>query len=218
PGVPDGCDRSIVGPQRNFDPLAPFETNDNPGWGASSTEWAGRGTVGNTFDYAAIHGEAWLRAGLSVSSVSRAAFERLPLRPSQYRTVDLIFGAQRSYPSRYKIFNKLITNQLKRLIEAKVSIIVSGSYIGRDPSVGESVRKLLGYAYDGPVADSVGRYYTPTFDRLRPLEGGQTIPLGDLPGGTVWNRRVFVFGFPIEILKTNTLQNLFKLTLALSCD
>ncbi|MDE5944851.1 MAG: N-acetylmuramoyl-L-alanine amidase [Rikenella sp.] len=216
PGVPDGVDRSIVGPQQNFDPLAPFESNDRPGWGASSTEWAGQGTAGNTFDYAAVHGQAWLRAGISVSSVSRTAFERMPLRPSQYRMVDLIFGAQRSYPSRYKIFNPLITNQLKRLIEAKIPVVVSGSYIGRDPSVGESVQKLLGYTYDGPVADSGRRYYTPTFDRLRPLDGGRVIPLGDLPDGTVWERRIFAFGFPIEILKINTLQNLFKLMLTLS--
>ncbi len=217
PGVPDGCDRSIVGPQQNFDPLAPFETNENPGWGASSTAWAGHGTVGNTFDYAAVHGEAWLRAGLSVSSASRAAFERMPVRPSQYRMVDLIFGAQRSYPNRYKIFSSLIIKQLNGLIEAKVPIVVSGSYLGSDPSAGSSVQNLLGYAGDGQIADSARLYYTPTFDRLRPLDGGRAIPLGDrLPGGTVWNQRIFVFGFPLEILRQSTLQNLLKLTLAFS--
>lgn len=219
PGVPYVRDYAVVGPQLDFDPLSPFEDNHRPGWGASSTEWAGRGTVGNTFDYAAIHGEALLKAGFSVSSISRTAFERMPIRPSQYRMIDLILGAQRSWPARYSIFSPLIVRQLERLIEANVPMVVSGSYIGSDPEVEDSVRKLLGYTCSeripNPQGMTAGSYHTPAFDRLRPLAGGSTIRMENWPAEGVRNGQTYVFGFPIEVLDSNALGDLFKRLLAL---
>ncbi|WP_298063281.1 N-acetylmuramoyl-L-alanine amidase [uncultured Rikenella sp.] len=219
PGVPYIRDRAVVGEQLDFDPLSPFQDNDRPGWGASSTARTPDGTAGNSFDYPAIHGEALLKAGYSFASVSRAAFEKMPIRPSQYRMIDLILGAQRSYPGRYSIFSPLIIKRLQDLTEAKVPVVVSGSYIGSDPGLSETVRNLLGYTCSeripNPQEMTGGSYYTPTFDRLRPLAGGSTIRMENWPAEGVRNGRTYIFGFPIEILDSNTLGDLFKRLLVL---
>lgn len=217
PGVPYIRDRAIVGKQQNFEPLSSFQDNDCPGWGASGTDSILNGTIGNSFDYPAIHGEALLKAGYSFTSVSRAAFERLPLRPSQYQMIDLILGAQRSYPKRYSIFSPLIIRQLQRITEAQVPVIVSGSYIGSDPGVSESVQKLLGYAFDRQAPNvslkAGGLYFTPTLDCLRPVAGGESILIEGLPLNGVRNGYIFSFGFPLEMLDQNALKDLFKLIL-----
>lgn len=215
PGVPYKRDRAIVGEQLNFERLSPFQDNDHPGWGASSTDLIPNGMIGNTFDYPAIHGEALLKTGYSFVSASRDAFERMPLRPSQYQMIDLIMGAQRNYPDRYSIFSPLITKQLQRISEAKIPVIISGSYIGSDPRVSESIQKLLGYTFARKVPNSAktaqDMYFTPTFDRLQPSDGGQTVSMEDLPTEGVRNGHIYAFGFPLEILDQKTLEDLFKL-------
>lgn len=217
PGVPYKRDRAIVGKQMNFERLSPFQDNDHPGWGASSTDLVPNGMIGNIFDYPAVHGEALLKAGYSFVSASRDAFERMPLRPSQYRMIDLIMGAQRSYPERYSIFSALIIKQLQRISEAKVPVVVSGSYIGSDPGVSESVQKLLGYTFLQKVPNSAktaqDMYFTPSFDRLQPSDGGQTVSMEGLPTEGVRNGHIYSFGFPLEMLEQKTLKDLFKLIL-----
>lgn len=219
PGVPYLRDRAIVGHQRNFEPLAPFEDNDRPGWGASSMELALKGTVGNSFDYPAVHGQALLKAGFSFSSVSRDAFGKMPLRPSQYRLIDVIMGAQRCYPERYSIYNAFIVKQIRNAVEAKVPVVISGSYIGSDPGVSPDVREMLGYTCNGIVPNvnspNDKLYFTPTFDRLCPLEGSKSVSVGGLPVAGVQHDKVFSFGFPLETLDRNTLQALFEHILSL---
>lgn len=215
PGVPYKRDRAIVGKQLNFERLSPFQDNDHPGWGASSTELITNGMIGNSFDYPAIHGEALLKTGYSFVSISRDAFERMPLRPSQYQMIDLIMGAQRSYPNRYLVYSPLIIKQLQRITEAKVPVIISGSYIGSDPSMSESVQRLLGYTFARKVPNSAkmaqDMYFTPTFDQLQPSDGGQIVSMEDLPTEGVGNGHIYSFGFPLEILDQKTLEDLFKL-------
>lgn len=215
PGVPYKRDRAIVGEQLNFERLSPFQDNDHPGWGESSTDLIPNGVIGNTFDYPAFHGEALLKTGYSFVSASRDAFERMPLRPSQYQMIDLIMGAQRNYPDRYSIFSPLITKQLQRISEAKIPVIISGSYIGSDPRVSESIQKLLGYTFARKVPNSAktaqDMFFTPTLDRLHPSGHGQSVLIEGLPTEGVRNGHIYSFGFPLEILDQKTLEDLFKL-------
>lgn len=201
PGVPYLHDHAIVGPQHDFNPLSPFEDNHRPGWGASSAEWAETGVAGNTFDYAARYGASALQRGVSFVSTSRAAFEQNPVQPSRLRSVSLLFGAQRSYPKRYTIFSSQIVKRLRSLIDAQVPLVVSGAYIGSDPSATDEVKQLLGYSSLGtmpnPEPMNAGAYYTPTLDRLAPLSGGKVINDNST---AVQKGGVLVFGFPIEVL------------------
>lgn len=219
PGVPYQKDIAIVGPQTDFDSLSPFVENDQPGWGASSCGLFPNGLTGNSFDYPAIHGAALLQAGYSFSSCSRKAFEQMPFRPSQYRLVDIIMGAQRSYPARYSVFNPAMTRQLQQVIDGGVPLLISGSYIGSDPSVSIKVEDLLGYTFAQKVSDSTGwsnsRYLTPTFDRLQPkAESAATVlSMRGLPADGIRHGNIFSFGFPLEMLDYNALHELIKLIL-----
>lgn len=214
PGVPYIRDRAIVGPQQDFNPLSPFEDNDRPGWGASSTESAGRGIAGNTFDYAVRHGAALLANGLSFESSSRTAFEQTLPVPSKYRLIDIIMGAQRSYPSRYSIYNQSLISRLEELLEAQVPVVISGSYIGCNPDIPAEAKKLLGYRcaerIPTPYDTRDDLYRTPAFDRLQPTQDGCVVAADYLPTAGVRHGRSFSFGFPLEILNDNPLQDLFK--------
>ncbi len=145
PGVPYISDRSVVGAQVDFNPLSPFVDNANPGWGASGEELLFTEIAGNTFDYAARHGEGLLRAGYSFVSCSRGAFETMPLRPSQYGVVDVIMGRQRGYPTeRYAVYTPAMVGQLEGVVEAGLRLVISGSYIRTDTSYTPAVEELLG--------------------------------------------------------------------------
>ncbi|WP_283391282.1 N-acetylmuramoyl-L-alanine amidase [Millionella massiliensis] len=213
PGVPDRQDRALVGPQTDFDPLSAFVDNDTPGWGASATTWVGQGRVGNSFDYIAQHGEALLQAGFSVASTSREAFEQMPIRPSQYQIVDLFVGAQRNYPNRYHIFSQQIFDQFNRLSQAKIPVIVSGSYLGSDPDVPAEMKQLLGYAggetLTNPFGESGNCYRTPTIDRLQPTGEANLVQSDLLPVSGVRSGEFRTFGFPLEMLGQDTLCKLF---------
>lgn len=216
PGVPYGNDLAIVGPQENFETLSPFEDNDRPGWGASSMDLFPNGLTGNSFDYPAKHGAALMAEGYSFASCSRKAFEQMPFRYSQYQLVDIIMGAQRSYPAKYNIFNNQFNSQLQKIIDYSIPLIISGSYIGSDPSVSATVKDLLGYTYQkktpNPYRQTDSLYYTPTFDCLQPANGAKAIVSEKLPVAGVQHGKIFSFGFPLEILDQNTLRDLFKLT------
>lgn len=180
PGVPYIHDRAIVGEQHDFNPLSPFEDNHHPGWGASSTEWAETGLGGNTFDYAAPLGARLLHSGVSFVSTSMAAFEQQPILPSRVKTVALQFGGQRSYPKRYTIFSSQIIKRLRDLIDARVPIVISGAYLGTDPSVTEEVQQLLGFTGSETIpnpqpAVEGGGYRPATIDRLAPLPGSKVM-------------------------------------------
>ncbi len=214
PGVPYRNDLSIVGPQVDFDPFSPFEENDRPGWGGSSETWYPHGAGGNSFDYPAVHGEALLAAGYSFTSCSRKAFARRQIRPSDYRLVDLILGAQRSYPKRYRIFDKLLYNKLQQIAKDSIPLLISGSYLGCDPGVSAEMRKGLGYGLaetiSNPIPRRADRYFTPTFDRLQPTEKGHSIASEDWPTSGVRNGKTILLGFPVEYLEKNALQSLFQ--------
>ena len=204
PGVPYVHDRAIVGPQQDFNPLSPFEDNHHPGWGASSTEWAETGVTGNSFDYAARLGASALECGVSFVSTSRAAFEQYPVQPSRLRGVTLLFGAQRSYPKRYTVFSNQILKRLRSLIDAQVPLVVSGAYVGSDPSVTDEVKQLLGYSSAGQIPNTqphrVGVYHAPTIDRLKPISNSEVM---DVNSTIIRNKNIYIIGFPIERLYWN---------------
>lgn len=213
PGVPYLQDRAVVGAQENFDRLAPFETDEMPGWGASATNLIPDGVPGNTFDYAAKHGAALLKNGYSFVSCSRKAFEINPFLPSHYTLVDVIMGAQRSYPDRYSVYSPALMKQLRKVIDGGVRLLVSGCYIGSDKSFGKEASELLGYTWlkttKNKVGQPAGLYMVSTVDLLRPNAGGTPISLPGLPDG-VNHKQAFCFGFPIEILDDNTLSELLN--------
>ena len=139
-GVPYIKDISYIGEQHNFRRPQPWADDDNPGFGASYQDYAGKTVAGNTFDFAAVHGKAILKAGHAFYSCSNETF----CRDSSFRksawAVDLICGKQvttsigSGMTQKYTVFTPELQEQLEAFACQGGHILVSGAYIGTDIS------------------------------------------------------------------------------------
>ena len=136
-GVPDRYDITFVGQVNQFDRGKAWTDDDNPGFGGSYTNRAGRIIAGNTFDYPALHGRSLLDAGYTVCSTSVDAFPEM--ETSAYAAVDVICGKQvttkigsGAVPDRYTVFPAALQDALRAYAEKGGSILISGAYIGTD--------------------------------------------------------------------------------------
>ena len=136
-GVPYVRDILFIGEVNQFDRTKKWTDDDNPGFGGSNTNRAGRLVAGNTFDYPAAHGRILLGNGYTVCSVSAEAF--MAMDASEYAAVDLICGKQvttkigrGAVPDRYTVFPAEMQDALRKYASAGGSILVAGSYIGTD--------------------------------------------------------------------------------------
>lgn len=138
-GVPDVRDIAYIGEMYQFRRGLEWISNDNPGFGGSYDDYAGKAVAGNTHDYARTHGAAILRSGHPFISCSNEKF----CSDSTFRkgvwTVDLICGKQvttvvgnDSLGTRYSIFPSAMQEAIKMHTAAGGNILVSGAYIGTD--------------------------------------------------------------------------------------
>lgn len=138
-GVADHFDILSIGDQYDFDRNSKWLDDDSPGWGASYGDMEGRILPGNRFDYPIIHGKSILAAGHSFYSVSNKFFCSDNYDISSFKTIDLIFGEEKSTPffndtSRidFRIYTPSFINRMIDLTKAGVNIFMSGAYIGSD--------------------------------------------------------------------------------------
>lgn len=103
PGVPYGAFTGFCGHQVNFDrSLPPGDDEKALGW--SGNELAGQIVMGNTFDYALLHGSGLAQQGRhSFVSVSAEAFARMSAAEVDgYRMLDVYFGVQKEFDARVR--------------------------------------------------------------------------------------------------------------------
>uniref|UniRef100_A0A832DGQ8 Xanthan lyase n=1 Tax=Ignavibacterium album TaxID=591197 RepID=A0A832DGQ8_9BACT len=140
-GVPYMYDYGFTGVQLNFNPDSKWETDDNPGHGASASDYETTIIAGNTFDFSYTHGKALLANGISFCSVSDESVYDGNLFLSKYRFIDFIFGEEKKTPppkinNRKGIEFQTIPDALKEKIKTYLQlggkIFMSGSYIGTD--------------------------------------------------------------------------------------
>ena len=139
-GVAYVKDIAFVGEQHNITRCRPWDSDDNPGFGSSNQDYVGKTVAGNTFDFAATHGKAIMKAGHAFYSCSNEAF----CADSTYRTeawaIDLICGKQvttsvgSGMMQKYTVFTPQLQSQLRKFAAQGGNILVSGSYIGTDLS------------------------------------------------------------------------------------
>lgn len=147
-GVADGYDISYVGKQKEFRRAIKMDDDDSPGFGACSADYEKMVVAGNTHDYAAVHGESILKAGMNFVSVSRSAVSDLLALATDsvnslnrmYVAVDLILGKQKqtkfgrkgANALQYKTFDSDIQKLLTAYCKAGGSVFVSGAYVATD--------------------------------------------------------------------------------------
>ena len=137
-GVPHIRDISYIGDMYQFRRSSEFITNDNPGFGASYDDYAGKIVAGNTFDYPYIHGKAILKAGYAFFSCSNETFvSDTTFRKAAWST-DLICGKQVTTASgndgagKFTVFPTEMQNAIKAYTSEGGNVFVSGANIATD--------------------------------------------------------------------------------------
>ncbi|MDE5551303.1 MAG: xanthan lyase [Bacteroidaceae bacterium] len=135
PGVPYGAYTGFCGRQRSFDrSKAGSEASD--GLGASGAELEGQLMMGNTFDYAVIHGRAIMLTGQhSFTSCSEQALLTGRTTLNDYPIADLIYGTQ-------KQFNSQTNRMVEQYYNQGGKLLLSAANTG-GPSIGGSVTAQL---------------------------------------------------------------------------
>lgn len=131
PGVPYGAYTGFCGRQLSFDrSKAGSEASD--GLGASGNELEGQIVMGNTFDYAVIHGQAaMLSRKHSFTSCSENALLNGKAKLHDYPIVDMIYGTQ-------KVFNSQTNSMVEQYYNNGGKVIISAANAG-SPSIGGKV-------------------------------------------------------------------------------
>ena len=180
-GVPYGKEINYIGEQYQFRRDLIWVDDDNPGFGGSHSDEAGRQIAGNTFDYSAVHGKALLAAGYRFCSMGAEAFEEG--RDTGFWALDLICGKQVTVPSarpgaspdRFSVFPGPLRKALTEFTAKGGHVLVSGAHIGTDlwdkvypvtePEDGrqaaqEFAQEILGFKWLTNYASRSGRVWT----------------------------------------------------------
>ena len=139
-GVAYGYEINYIGEQYQFRRSLSWVDDDNPGFGGSYNDFAGKKIPGNTFDFTAIHGAALLAEGYAVSSSSSSAFAEGAASTSNAFALDLLCGKQvtstvgrgGAVPDRYTVFTKGIQDAIRSYTSKGGNVLVSGANIGTD--------------------------------------------------------------------------------------
>ena len=139
-GVPYLYDISFIGNQHEFRRHIPWMDDDSAGFGASESNYETKALAGNTFDYPAVHGAAWMAAGYNFVSASRAAVLGHRVEMNTFTTADLICGKQvttlvgrnGAKPLRYAVFPTELREQIGAFTRASGNLLISGAYIASD--------------------------------------------------------------------------------------
>lgn len=137
-GVPYIRDIAYIGDMYEFRRDKEYVTNDNAGFGASHSDYAGETVAGNTFDFAYIHGRAVLKAGFPFFSCSNEAFCSDSTFRSRAWSADIICGKQVTTPvgsgkmQKYTVFPVGMQEAIKSFTAAGGNILISGANIATD--------------------------------------------------------------------------------------
>ncbi len=155
-GVADGWDPAFVGHQYDFDPDSPWRDDDSPGHGASYATWEATPTVGNTFDYGAVHARAAVAAGWNVSTVSDEQFGSdfgagalVAAGRDRFDVVNVVLGEEKRTDgpghraTMYEALPAGMREALSLARDAGSSLLLSGAHVATDSA--------------GPRADSLSR-------------------------------------------------------------
>ncbi len=138
-GVPDKYEVGFTGTQFNFDPNSKWETDDNPGHGASHSDYESKIIAGNTFDYSFMHGKAIKENGFSFCSVSDESVLSGVVDLSKYKMIDFIFGEEKKtsapkYKNKieFEVFPISLREKITAYLNGGGKIFLSGAYLGTD--------------------------------------------------------------------------------------
>lgn len=138
-GVPYQYDLSHTGSQYEFGVDVPYKDNENPGFGASKSNYEQLIIAGNTFDYPFLHGQSIKSAGYSFVSTSVKAVTSGDIDLHAYKAIDLILGKQKQTMSgivkktpEFQTFPLDLQQKLMDYCHKGGNLMVSGAYVASD--------------------------------------------------------------------------------------
>jgi hypothetical protein len=138
-GVPDKYELGYTGTQFNFNPDSKWISDDNPGHGASHSDYESKIIAGNTFDYSYVHGKAIKENGFSFCSISDESVLNGDVDLNKYKMVDFIFGEEKKTSSpkykdqiNFEVLPIQLREKIKNYLDNGGKMFLSGSYIGTD--------------------------------------------------------------------------------------
>ena len=86
---------AYIGEVWNYTRSDEWKNDDNCGWGSCYRDHAGQLTIGNTHDYATLHGHVLQQMGISYVSCTAEMAEVISNQDSVFRLIDYICGRQK---------------------------------------------------------------------------------------------------------------------------
>ncbi len=194
-GVPYIKDIAYIGEMYEYRRNVEYVSNTFAGFGASFDDYAGKAVAGNTFDFAAVHGKAVMKAGYPFYSCSNEAFAADSTYMKDAWAADMICGKQVTTVVRsgkehkFSVFPYEIRKALRSFTSKGGHVLISGAYIATDvwdsvyPVETDStyredtkkfVRDVLGYRW---IRNRAGRCGEVRFEQngMAAVEGGDEI-------------------------------------------
>ena len=158
--VPYGKGVNYIGEVYDFDSRNEWKTDDNCGWGMCYSDHMDHPTVGNTFDYPALHGKTLAEMGYSYVSTSVAALDSI----ADYDLVDVILGKQKTYTmgndTSFHCMPAQLQHALTHYLQHGGRLLLSGAHIASDMQGQEDAaftKNLLHYEFRTTNASKTGK-------------------------------------------------------------
>ena len=158
--VPYGKGVNYIGEVYDFDSRNEWKTDDNCGWGMCYSDHMDHPTVGNTFDYPALHGKTLAEMGYSYISTSVAALDSI----AGYDLVDVILGKQKTYTmgndTSFHCMPAQLQHALTHYLQHGGRLLLSGAHIASDMQGQEDAaftKNLLHYEFRTTNASKTGK-------------------------------------------------------------
>ena len=158
--VPYGKGVNYIGEVYDFDSRNEWVTDDNCGWGMCYSDHMDHPTVGNTFDYPAMHGRALSQMGYSYVSTSVEALDSI----AGYDLVDVILGKQKTYimghDTSFHCMPAQLQHALTHYLQHGGRLMLSGAHIASDMQGNEDAaftKNLLHYEFRTTNASKTGK-------------------------------------------------------------
>ena len=130
--VPYGKGVNYIGEVYDFDSRNEWKTDDNCGWGMCHSDHMNHPTVGNTFDYPAMHGHVLAEMGYSYVTTSVAALDSI----AGYDLVDVILGKQKivimGNDTSFHCMPANMQHALTHYLQHGGRLLLSGAHIASD--------------------------------------------------------------------------------------
>ena len=158
--VPYGKGVNYIGEVYDFDSRNEWVTDDNCGWGMCYSDHMDHPTVGNTFDYSAMHGKVLAEMGYSYVTTSVDALDSI----AGYDAVDVILGKQKTTimgkDTSFHCMPMNLQHALTHYLQHGGRLLLAGAHIASDMTSEEDkafIKNQLHYEFRTTNASKTGK-------------------------------------------------------------